>query len=1074
MRGMSARGGSALLIVLGMVAFMVVSAVGFSVFMRNNRIPSSYLRRSTASRQLAKAALANAMADIDTAINENPYPGLGRLSVSGNNDNIWYGRVLCKREGGDLPDPSTTVSTLTLEGLAYLPPAIINDVRYFSRRTPTAKWSRLDYDAGRCAYCIVDVSDFFDLNSVRADRPRGSGDDTLISLAYLFESGTGREWGEVKPLKFQEVIDRATATYPLVSIADYNLVLRGFGGGLGDFPSPFCDAVEKDKGSVYGTSPLPDGDGRLDNWEYLKYAIQRFVTDVQPGRDKEEWFDESADRFGLLRNSGKRLDLSLKEDQPFPSIFEDDDPDKNDSSAGRICQTSTKFLERRIEQINQCEWMALYDYLDRDDIPLTVAAPTVDRSPMIVAVAVDPNSDLSVKIARDPANPNEGVIPDVDAATQITTYRKTITYYPELNGTLRLRVGLVYPFKYRKELYAGRRYEAQAIAKFYPLEKGAVWQTDDAKHGCRTGVNSTFGKFEKNPNGGGAFKDGVMTLASQWSETTLPDSFNGSNAVSGNNGRFHDIELKLDGFKGCNDELKANGFIARYHLKRRVKVDPRTGAEVALDEGIEIDGQTGWTLDETKGEGAEAGSLLALTDEKFMEATGRKFGDGDATYVWGLSLAVKLRDPECGNLLVDMAPAHITDDDMPPEGDIVRHLGNLGRPVLRFDGKANGDEPNAHFTVKKRTDVAGCAELQEAVALGNKKVDLFPRAYFTDDPRYNYAAENWYPENNLGDGKSLGEIWRDEKATCGKGDKDGDIFMSVSNQGYLQDPGELAFLPRVCGFDTQGEYGPIKNNADGKIPASAGTVANKSQMWRTYSCFGRKEGGKLHKDEVDNLCIFSPVRGYRVNPYTNDEIVKLAPFVNTPYDWWAAGSNRTDDVKASMVGADGKMDESGTARKYAFGPHGVETPVEHARISELASHISGVFRSGASATPRWYKRWGDSDEGNNLQWLDYGSGGRDLFGVDLGVPLHDIDLKYLCSYWRKCYANAQQLFLVFFRSEPVVIGGGAGDGKAPPQLGARGVAVVWRDPNAPDGESGSTSSARRPHAMRVLFYHQFE
>ena len=49
---MTARKGSALLIVLGMVAFMVVSAVGFSVFMRNNRIPSSYLRRSTASRQL--------------------------------------------------------------------------------------------------------------------------------------------------------------------------------------------------------------------------------------------------------------------------------------------------------------------------------------------------------------------------------------------------------------------------------------------------------------------------------------------------------------------------------------------------------------------------------------------------------------------------------------------------------------------------------------------------------------------------------------------------------------------------------------------------------------------------------------------------------------------------------------------------------------------------------------------------------------------------------------------------------------------------------------------------------------
>ncbi len=1072
MRGMSARRGSALLIVLGMVAFMVVSAVGFSVFMRNNRIPSSYLRRSTASRQLAKAALAKAMSDIDNAINENPYPGLGGLSVSGDNDNLWYGRVLCKREADNLPNHSSTVSTLTLEGLAYLPPAIINDVRYFSRRTPTAMWSRLDYDAGRCAYCIVDVSDFFDLNSVRADRPRGSGDNDLITLSYLFETGTGREWGEVKPIKFQDAMDAAAATYPLVSLADYNLVLNNLGGGLGDFPSPFCDAVLKDKGVVYGTSPLPTGGDRLNNWAYLKYAIQRFVTDIHPGKSREEWFDESADRFGLLNNAGKRLDLSLKEDQPFPSIFDDDDPEKNDSSAGRICQTSTKFLERRIEQINQCEWMALYDYLDRDDIPLTVAAPTVDRSPMIVGIAVDPNSDMTVKILRK----EDDVKEETDNATQIKTYYKTLTYYPELNGTLRMRVGLTYPFKYRKELYSGHKYEAQAIAKLYPLEKGAVWEVNDARHGCRTGVDATFGKFEKNLNGGGALKDGVMTLSSNWSETELPTDFNkgSDNAVTKNTGRFHDIELKIDGLSGCNGDLQSTGFIAKYHLKRRVQLG-NNGKETILDEGIEIDGQDGWTFNEQKGKEAEIGSLLTLTDdERFLDATGKKFGEKDVTYVWGMSLAVKLRDPETGNLLVDMAPAHINDDDLAPEGDISRHLGNLARPVLRFDGKIVDGQETANFSVKKKGDIQGVLSLQEAVAKEQQKVNFQPKGYLTDDPRYNYAAENWYPMNDLGTGKSLGEMWL-ENVTCGGGDKDGDIFMSVSNQGYLQDPGELAFLPRVCGFDTQGEYGPVKDNADGKIPASKTDVANKSQMWRTYSCFGKMEGGKLHKDEVDNLCIFSSVRGYRVNPYTNDELVKLAPFVNTPYDWWAAGSNRTDEVKEKMAGSDGKMDESGTCRKYTFGPHGVETPVEHARIREIAANVSGTLRAGATASSSWYRKWGDSGEGSSLRWLDYGGGAKNLLGVDIGVPIHDVDLKFLCSYWRKCYLNAQQLFLVFFRSEPVVIGGGAGDGKAPPQLGARGVAVVWRDPNTPKGGGGgSTPSDRRPHAMRVLFYHQFD
>ena len=55
------RKGSALLIVLGMLAFMVISAVAFSAFMRFSRMPSSYLRRTSSSRHLVKAALAEAI-----------------------------------------------------------------------------------------------------------------------------------------------------------------------------------------------------------------------------------------------------------------------------------------------------------------------------------------------------------------------------------------------------------------------------------------------------------------------------------------------------------------------------------------------------------------------------------------------------------------------------------------------------------------------------------------------------------------------------------------------------------------------------------------------------------------------------------------------------------------------------------------------------------------------------------------------------------------------------------------------------------------------------------------------------
>ena len=49
--------GSALLIVLGMFAFMLVSAVAFSMYMRASRAPSSYLLRNTSMRQVVKAAV---------------------------------------------------------------------------------------------------------------------------------------------------------------------------------------------------------------------------------------------------------------------------------------------------------------------------------------------------------------------------------------------------------------------------------------------------------------------------------------------------------------------------------------------------------------------------------------------------------------------------------------------------------------------------------------------------------------------------------------------------------------------------------------------------------------------------------------------------------------------------------------------------------------------------------------------------------------------------------------------------------------------------------------------------------
>ena len=1020
MRGDEMKKGSALLIVLGMVAFMVVSAVGFAVFMRHNRIPSSFLRRSTAARELARAALACAMSDIESAIEDNPYPGLGN---NGEGQNRWIGRgrVFAPHDVSE----GSTVSTLTLEGLAYLPPPMINDVRYYSRRTSTAQWKRLDYDSGRYAFCAVNVTDFFDLSRVYADRPRGSGDQNLVSLAYLFEDGGHRNWGEIDPIDFQDKLNEIISEKSLVSLADYNLALKSHGC---DLASPFVEYIEQNGANgFYKDVRTTD----KTNPEYLRYALQRFVVDGYSEREREEWFDGRA--AGGNANAGnpfnlQDLDISKRENQPFPELLEGDSETKNDYSAGRICDIDTNFLSQRLRQINPCEAIALYDYLDRDNIPASVAVPTVERVPMIVGVEIDADSDLKVEIAEEEGDNSE------QTADGIRTTRKSVTYYPKFSGNIDVNTGYAFPFKYRKELNAkAGDFSAEAVAYMYVIPEG---DAAGANRTCRTAIGGVMKEWPDSGNGGVAFRNGLLAISSRKMATKLPSAVDTQeDAVSKTGGAFHDVQLEFTGFDGTEGSMKSGGYIAKFFLRKREQ--QQNGNWVTISQGVD-----GWEMDPDRNGGKPEFKLPALD---FRSGQMKSIEIGTA-YRWGLSLAVRLYDKN-GNL-VDMAPAHVNDDNEAPSGDFKMWLSSLDRPVLRFEGAQD-----AGFTVGD--GIEGYRNLKDKAEqmAGGKKV-IEEKTYLTDDPRYNYAAENWYAASDSAG--SLGEAWL-RQVSCGgnSGVKDGDIFMSVSNQGYLQDPGELAFLPRVCGFNPGGEteMKPVQNAATGVIPSGRDDVANKNQMWRTYGCFG-----DLGDDEVDNLRLVSPVKGFRVNPFTNDEMVKLAPFLNTPYDWWAAGTNLSDSVKQKMIDRDGKTSTPENALRYSFGERGVEAKVEFQYMEKLAEEISAKLRSGGSD---WYNTW------RNMNWI--GGSETSICGVDLGRTLHDVDRKFLYSYWRKCYANAQQLFIVFFRAEPVVLGGGSGDGNTPAQLGARGVAVVWRDPIDAKG-----AAADAPHRMRVLFYRQFD
>ena len=142
--------------------------------------------------------------------------------------------------------------------------------------------------------------------------------------------------------------------------------------------------------------------------------------------------------------------------------------------------------------------------------------------------------------------------------------------------------------------------------------------------------------------------------------------------------------------------------------------------------------------------------------------------------------------------------------------------------------------------------------------------------------------------------------------------------------------------------------------------------------------------------------------------------------------------------------------------------------------------------------------WLDIYDGADFGWRSVTNNGQietgddqlHLFGVELDDPLHCVDRKFLYAFWRECFQNRQQLFLLFLRAEPLTVGGMGFGSLAATQLGARGVALLWRDPAPPargrterqdriqywdkPGLWREMMEASGPHRTRVLFYHPID
>ena len=1035
------RRGSALLIVLGVLSFLVVSAVAFSAFMRRARLPSSYLRRSVAARELAKGALARAIDEIDRAIADGVHPGIG-----GGSSNKWRNRVFFK--DGAEQDISQTAPTLTFEGLAYIPPPLVNEARYWSRKTPTAVWSSFGYDTGRFAYCALDVSDYFDVNRLVADYPRSSAANRRITAAHLFEdvshrsAPSGADAWDTFMEQFRDIDDEtleitfdSNSKMPLVSIADFNLAL-GDKGSIGKLKSPFVEYVKTGTGSFYPA----EGTAQLE-----AYSAMTFVTDGWFPRGKKT-ISGNGDN-----NAIETYDLADGRYQPYQmNMLAKNRLKLSQAVLGTGLNTQGGKSDLWLERLAGLGCAALADYLDADRTPISLAVPTTERVPMICGIS--PRLGTSKFNLRMQGNEGEPTVKVKESETS-QTVTQTVSWKIDAAEIARafmqghVQALVVYPFLHKEESEPQFEVDGQFSLFFSAADIKLRTSARDVLHLAQqqiqeSAIDSANGIIHvKLPRGNPAMKT-LSTGIAETQEDAVWDSA---------------VALSLEGGSGIAPSLNDAGreFLKITYTWKQTRADkdqPWTPSLQTLMQ-TDVSGNSEVTVE------ASCGFPALKADGTVDEDFTTRLLDNVKNPNWSkpirLNAAVWLRVVnKTDNKVVDLVPACISDD---------RIQNGVNDPDTRVEIIGSDEFAGKPFPVM-RFDLGEAFQfgVSELLRFGGDEGSAFdlqpsPKAVMVADPRFNYAPEHWFKSESE---NLTAQDWTSALKDGGylDGNHDGDIFLATSDAGYLQSIYELAFLPHFTNLRTPGNSasaGNLQPPGTGNLTtfAARGAERNREFMWTSYDPIDVDEGA------FNDMPFTSEGTGMKVNPYSDSTNVLMAAFANTPVDWRRASTNHMEGAidYASMSVADFN-------KKYAWNEYSSSGKFAWEDLQKVAGHF--MWRMRNAGNDSWQAVW------NDIDWYGLCSDGKVFSeggGQDMQITgdtdeLWDVDRKFLYGYWRDCFAAKQQLFLIFVRAEPLMLGGGTAD-QMPPQLGARAVALVWRDPAT---TSGTTSGY--PHRTRILFY----
>ena len=980
----SARGskkGSALLIVLGFLGFMVISGVSFAVYMRIEHQAAANYRHSVTARHLLNSGLVRAMEEIDSELrimNDKKVKWLADNEQSADNNKVqvkfpqwkdWPGRVKASAVA-DHTRNDEDARVLSLEALSYLPAVLVNDVRRFAvnrqygskkdKDYMGAKWRPLDRSidgtmVGRYAYVCVNVSDMLNVNECRASLPRSS--TNLVSLGHLFDSFADRK-------NFDE-----------------NAAKDRFYFSLQDFYAARYERSKTAKSSPYHKYVNDTGGGAsgLYTFNDPSTELHTFITD---GLAKAE--QAGGGGCNILLNQPLNeavLDIA----RPAPNVVK-----FNGTFLNRLKEVPADDSLKG-NGIDDAWANIVKDYLDEDGVVCSLALPSVEMAPMISQVVMNP----SLMFAELQAETVPAVAPPTGAGKAGKKCTLRLINGARLNdsgGAFPISVEVVFPFKYFEKKLQLRNPAFKIYGK---------WVFSLVNHAAPKATQ-------------------VAT------EGDLPTSFT-----------WESEELAMGNvFPASEDAARNNPETACY---KKFPLFFKPFDNVSKNE-IPV-----WDFDPIKGEDI------------------KPYGDGKdirvASSFW-LEIFDGTRDK-----IVDRIPCWADIASVPPAE--VEEFWRSG-PKLYF----RTETLQAAIPAVAATGLA-------AVPDGDHPLNYVDwNSLEVPDPRFNHKPSNWIASlvpTTEADGemnKSTKDLLADNSG------RDADIFMSVSDAGYMQSPGELGFIVRpYATFSRAGDVDFSGQQSIADMKRDKGTTdSDVDAMFRTFRLYdhGGNNPQQQRRDFIYNNFYAAnadgTLPGARANPLSdllrmedNSALptVLEAAILDTPLDYFFASTN----YPSSLAWNSGEQTKSTLDRRYFHSDQGATATGWKRFVNGWAEALTNAVRKPVSGQVQrggnTYTFRVDRDWRSNLsdvygawdvfEWYQPNTGssgdGKEIFGnVNMTDPLHEIDRKMFYSFSLDAFSDRQQLFLYFIRAEAVMPALGAGGGGVRSLAGGRAVALVWRDP----------------------------